>query len=109
VLVVYPEVDARRRVWPGQQGVCLGIGSQAAGRVDAAGGPGERGRFSLVAERAKLRQEHIIWRRVLGMVFKHRTLKVLHLVSLAVQIALLGELFRDRETLLRQPAVSLPV
>src|SRR5437762_9981879 len=62
-----------------------------------------------VPERAQLRQQHVVWRRVLRVILEHRPLEVLHRVWLAVEVAHLGELVGDWVALLEQAAVLLPV
>lgn len=62
-----------------------------------------------VLEGAKLGEEHIIRRLVLGVVLEYRPLEVLHGIRLAVEIGDFGELLGNRVTLLHQATILPPV
>src|SRR5437773_538791 len=60
-------------------------------------------------ERAKLREQHVIWRLVLRVILEHGPLEILDCIGVPVQVALLLKLAGDGEALLSQTAVCLPV
>ena len=62
-----------------------------------------------ILELAKLGEQHVEGRHVLGVQLEHRPFKILHGVSLTVQVAILLELLGNWIALLGEAAVPVPV
>src|SRR5207302_7412188 len=62
-----------------------------------------------VSKRTKLGEQHVIGSFVLGVVFKHRSLKVLNRVWPAIEVRNLDKFIRNGVALLHQAAVRAPI